>query len=1088
MPVKRCTLLVLVAAAGLHAETGRAAWLRYAAVSDSSARQYRETIPAVVAGLGDAAPIHSARWELLLGIRGMLGRTVRLESRVPNESAIVLGTLGAIRQAFPQFDAAANLEPDGYWLKTLRAGTVRYTIVTAANDRGVLYGAFALLRKIALGDPVGDLDEKQSPFAPVRWINQWDNLDGSIERGYGGQSIFWENGHVREDLTRAGEYARLLASLGINGCSINNVNANPRILASDFIPQVARVAAAFRPWGIQAAISVDFGSPQTVGGLDTFDPLDPRVAAWWKSTVDQLYRAVPDLAGFVLKADSEGRVGPSAYGRTHADAANVVARALQPHGGLLFYRGFVYDHHMDWRNPKNDRARAAYDNFKELDGKFDDNVVIQIKNGPIDFQVREPASPLLGALERTSQAVELQITQEYMGQARHTVFLVPMWKETLDFDMHAGPVGSPAPTPVKALVAGKVFHRPAGGFVGVANVGLDENWAANHLSMANLYGFGRLAWDPDLSARRLAEEWTRLTFGDDPKVVETVVGTQLSSWRTYENYTGPLGLQTLTDITGDHYGVAVEASERNGWGQWHNADEKGAGMDRTVATGTGFIGQYHPAVARVYEAAATCPDDLLLFLHHVPYTYKLHSGKTVIQYIYDSHYEGADAVAGYVDAWKPLQGRVDDQRYGEVLAQLEYQAGQAQVWRDAVAMWFLRASGIPDAQGRVGHYPGRFEAESMALEGYTVGDVVPWEAASGGKAVVCAVAQCAATLRFNGAPGWYTLRIQYFDLPAGVSRFRVLVAKQVVDEWTAADHLPARKIDASASVRRFIPGIALRPGDEIRIEGVPGGGDPAALDYIEILSAPVAAAALDNASGLEPVSRTDQNSLTAHAQLLEKARKGRIDIYFEGDSITRRWGATDYPDLLAHWNRNFFGWNAADFGWGADTIQNILWRLDNGELDGVNPKIIVLLAGTNNVGNTVPLGGDEAKAADIARGIQAILGIMETKAPGATIVLTGIFPRNDNLAVMPTIDKINHNLSKLADGKKIRYLNVNDKLADRDGRLFDGMMNAGDKLHPTVKGYQVWADALKPIFSELLGPPGKQDQAPPPTGDPSARR
>ena len=1080
MPAKLCALLVLVAAAGLHAETGRAAWLRYAAVGDASARQYRETLPAVVVTLGNAAPLESARRELLLGIRGMVGRTLRVESRVPGESAIVLGTLGAIRQAFPQLDAAANLEPDGYWLRTLRAGAARYTVVTAANDRGVLYGTFALLRKIALGEPVGDLDEKQSPYAPIRWINQWDNLDGSIERGYGGRSIFWEDGRAREDLTRAGEYARLLASLGINGCSINNVNANPRILASDFIPQVTRIAAAFRPWGIRVALSVDFGSPQTVGGLDTFDPLDPRVAAWWKSKADELYRAIPDLAGFVLKADSEGRVGPSAYGRTHADAANVVARALKPHGGLLFYRGFVYDHHMDWRNPKNDRARAAYDNFQELDGKFDDNVVIQIKNGPIDFQVREPASPLFGALEKTNQAVELQITQEYMGQARHTVFLVPMWKETLDFDMHAGPIGRPAPTPVKALVAGKVFHRPTGGFVGVANVGLDENWAGNHLSMANLYGFGRLAWDPDLSARRLAEEWTRLTFGDDPKVVETVVGIQLSSWRTYENYTGPLGLQTLTDITGDHYGVAVEASERNGWGQWHNADEKGAGMDRTVATGTGFIGQYHPAVASVYESLATCPDDLLLFLHHVPYTYRLHSGQTVIQYIYDSHYQGADAVAGYVDAWKPLQGRIDDQRYGEVLAQLEYQAGQAQVWCDAVTMWFLRASGIPDARGRVGHYPGRFEVEPMALEGYTVRDVVPWEAASGGKAVACEVAQCAASLHFDGAPGWYTLHVQYFDLPAGIARFRVLVANQVVDEWAGADHLPARKIDGSSSVRRVIPGIALRPGDEIRIEGVPDGGDPAALDYVEILPVSVPAD--------EPASRTDQNSLSAHAQLLEKAKKGRIDIYFEGDSITRRWGAADYPDLLANWNQNFFGWNAADFGWGADTIQNILWRLNHGELDGVNPKIIVLLAGTNNVGNTVPPGGDEAKVADITRGIQAILRIMEAKAPDATIVLTGIFPRNDNLAVMPGINKINDHLSKLADGKKIRYLNVNAKLADPDGRLFDGMMNAGDQLHPTIKGYQVWADALKPIFSELLGPPGKEDHAPPPTGDPSARR
>jgi len=830
MSARLCALWVLVAAIGLSAETGRNAWLRYAALSGSSSQQYPETMPAVVACLGDGAPVASARQELVRGIRGMLGRTPRVDSRVPKENAIVLGTLAEIRKAAPQFPLAANLEADGYWLKTVSVDGKRYTIVTAANARGVLYGAFALLRKIGMGESIAELDEKQAPYALVRWVNQWDNLDGSIERGYGGRSIFWENNHARDDLSRVGDYGRLLASLGINGCSINNVNANPRVLTSEFIPQVARIAAAFRPWGIRTAVSVDFGSPKTLGGLDTFDPLDPRVVAWWAAKADELYRAVPDLGGFVLKADSEGRVGPSAYGRTHADAANVVARALRPHGGLIFYRGFVYDHHMDWRDLKNDRARAAYDNFKDLDGRFDDNVVIQIKNGPIDFQVREPASPLFGALEKTDQAVELQITQEYFGQARHLVFLAPMWKETLDFDMQARGAG----TPVKALVAGRVFQRPAGGLVGVANVGLDENWAGNHLSMANLYGFGRLAWNPGLSAARIVEEWTRLTFGNDPKLVETVAAMQLGSWRTYENYTGPLGLQTLTDIVGNHYGVAVEASERNGWGQWHRADEQGVGMDRTVATGTGFIGQYRPAVARLYESLDTCPDDLLVFLHHVPYTYALHSGKTVIQYIYDSHYEGAEAVAGYARQWKSLKGRMDERRYDEVLAQLEYQAGQAQVWRDAVASWFHRASGIPDAKGRVGRYPGRFEAEAMKLEGYTVREVKPWGAASGGKAVACSAAQCTASLRYDGAPGWYSLHVQYFDQNDGVSRFRVWVGSQLVDEWTAADRLPTQRIDSSSSTRHVIRGVALRPGDEIRVEGVPDGGEPAAIDYIEI--------------------------------------------------------------------------------------------------------------------------------------------------------------------------------------------------------------------------------------------------------------
>jgi alpha-glucuronidase len=830
--IKHCLLGLMLAAAGLKAETGSNAWLRYAPLGADAVLRARAEIPAVVTSLGDSTLVRSARNELVRGVRGMTGRTLRIETGLPAEGAVVLGTLSAIRRSAPALPLAGSLDADGYWLKTAAVGGARCTIVAAENDRGVLYGTFALLRKIALGERIDALDEKESPFAPIRWVNQWDNIDGSIERGYGGRSVFWEDGHARRDLRRAGEYGRLLASLGINGCSINNVNANPRVLSSELLTEAARIADALRPWGVKAALSVDFGSPKTIGGLDTFDPLDPRVVAWWKDKAEDIYRAIPDLGGFVLKADSEGRVGPSAYGRTHADAANVVARALKAHGGLLFYRGFVYDHHMDWRNPKNDRARAAYDNFKPLDGRFDDNVIIQIKNGPIDFQVREPASPLFGALERTNQAIELQVTQEYMGQARHTVFLVPMWKVTLDFDMRV----RDGNTPVKALVSGQVFRRPAGGFVGVANVGLDENWFGNHLSQANLYGFGRLAWNPDLSARRIAEEWTRLTFGDDPEVVRTASGIQLESWRDYENYTGPLGLQTLTDITGNHYGVAVEASERNGWGQWHNADEKGVGMDRTVSTGTGYIGQYPPEVAPSYESAGSCPDDLLLFFHHVPYTAALHSGETVIQHLYDSHYDGAEAAAGYAARWKVLHHRIDDQRYQEVLAQLEYQAGQAQVWRDAVTNWFHRASGIPDAKGRVGIYPGRIEAESMNLDGYKATQVKPWEAASGGKAVECLHAGCTAGLRYEGAPGWYTLRVQYFDTNNGVSHFRLWVGEQLVDEWSAGDHVPTRRIDGSSSARRTVSGLALRPGDLIRIEGTPDGDDPAALDYIELIS------------------------------------------------------------------------------------------------------------------------------------------------------------------------------------------------------------------------------------------------------------
>ena len=820
---------VLLSATSLHAETGRDTWLRYTALDEASARQYRAAIPSSIAVLGGDVVEQTAQQELIRGIHGMLGRTMGAAPTSPGRPllpvpAVVLGTSDEFRRLAPQFTIAAGLTADAYWLKTTRINGTLYLLIAGGDPRGVLYGAFGLLRKIALGDSVTELDDKQTPAVPIRWVNEWNNLNGTIERGYGGPSIFWENGRAREDMSRVSEYGRMLASIGINGCSINNVNADPRLLSSDLIPQIARIADTLRPWGVKVAIAVDFGSPKTLGGLDTFDPLDSRVIGWWKSIVDDIYRAVPDFGGFVLKADSEGRVGPSTYHRTHADAANVVARALKPHGGIIFYRGFVYDHNMDWENPKNDRARAAYDNFHDLDGKFEDNVIIQIKNGPIDFQVREPASPLFGALDKTREAIELQITQEYFGQARHLVFLVPMWKETLDFDMRI----HDRSTPVKKIV---------GAVVGVSNVGMDENWYGNQMSQANLYGFGRLAWNGDLSSTRIVEEWTRLTFGADPVVTKTIVDMQLSSWRTFENYTGPLGLQTLTDIVGNHYGVAVEASERNGWGQWHKADSKGVGFDRTAATGTGFLGQYSPAVMKLYETLENCPDDLVLFMHHVPYTHQLHSGKTVIQYIYDSHYEGAETVARYAKEWKELNGRIDERRYQEVMAQLEYQAGQAIVWRDAVNNWFFKESGIADSTGRVGHHPGRIEAESMRLSGYTPKPVTPWEAASGAAAVECADAKCTAAFNYDGDAGWHDLVVQYFDQSDGVSRFRVWVGSQLVDEWTAADRLPARKVDSSSSSRRTIRGLALRKGDELRIEGIPDGGETAALDYIEIVNA-----------------------------------------------------------------------------------------------------------------------------------------------------------------------------------------------------------------------------------------------------------
>lgn len=822
---------VLALPALVAAEDGHDAWLRYAAV-DAAARQRYDALPANVVALGDSLVIRTAQAELIGGVRGMLGRTLRAESRLPRGSAIILGTFASLRSRIPAADVPSHARADGFVLKFVTLGDFPCLLIASPNDRGVLYGVFALLSKIARHESLIGLNEIQEPSAPIRWVNQWDNLNGTIERGYAGRSIFFEKDGVRADLARAADYARLLASIGINGCTINNVNADPRILESDFLPQLVRVAEAFRPWGVVLSISVDLSSPKVIGGLDTFDPLDARVAAWWKNKVDAIYRQIPDLGGFVVKADSEGRLGPSTYSRTHADAANVIARALAPHGGVVFYRAFVYNHHLDWRDPKNDRAKAAYDNFHPLDGKFDDNAIVQIKNGPIDFQVREPVSPLFADLRRTNEAIELQITQEYTGQQRHLCYLPPMWKDVLDFDLHAGG-GS---TPLKELVSGKTFHRPLGGFVGVANVGMDTNWLAHPLAMANLFGFGRLAWNPNLSARDIAEEWTKLTFGNDPTVVRTITAMLLASWHIYESYTGPLGAGTLTDILGSHYGPGIESSERNGWGQWHRADHDGVGMDRSVATGTGFVAQYPAPVAMLYESAKTTPEELLLFFHHVPYTYRLRSGKTVIQHIYDSHYDGAEQADDLVRQWSSLKGLIDDERYQAVVARLNYQAGHAAVWRDAVCNWFFRTSGIADVQGRVGHYPDRIEAEAMQLKGYVPFDVDPPENASGGKAIVCAerTQSCEATFRFDRPAGRYDLDVQYFDQNNGESKFRVFVGDQQVDEWIADDHLPATKPGGDTSTRHRIAGLALRPGEEIRIEGIPDGAEQAPLDYIEI--------------------------------------------------------------------------------------------------------------------------------------------------------------------------------------------------------------------------------------------------------------
>jgi alpha-glucuronidase len=839
----RAALTIAMALAGgsmqSRAEDGAAGWLRYAPLVGTAAATGCSRFPAEVAvaatGVGprsaDAAIVRNAGQELSRGLTSMCGHAVRINEAVPDGDALVVGTVGGIEETIAGWHPAQTPGRDGYLLSELSSGGHHYVVIAGGDARGTLYGAFALLAQIGQGRAI-TTGIVQTPVNAIRWVNEWNNLDGSIERGYAGRSVFFDGGHVRGDLSRAGEYARLLSSVGINGCTINNVNASPQVLSPAMIAEVARIADAFRPWGVRMSMSIDFSSPQAIGGLATFDPLDPAVAAWWAKTVDSIYAQIPDFAGFVVKADSEGKPGPSQYGRSPAEAANVLARALKPHGGLVLYRGFVYNHHADWTDMKADRAKAGSDNFSKLDGTFDDNVVIQIKNGPIDFQVREPASPLFAALRKTNQAIEFQVTQEYLGQQRHLVYLVPMWKTTLDTDMRA----EGRSTPVKEIVAGKSFHRPLGGFVGVANVGLDADWVKHPLAMANLYGYGRLASNPDLTSEEIADEWTRLTFGNEAAVDQTIDGVLLRSWHLYEDYTGPLGLGTLTDIVGAHYGPGIESAERNGWGQWLRADHDGIGMDRTVATGTGYIGQYPPELAAKYELLASCPDELLLFMHHVPYTYVLHSGKTVVQHVYDSHYEGAAGAAQlYVD-WSALKGHVDDERFAQVQGLLQYQAGHAIVWRDAVTNWFLRMSGVPDGKGRVGDYPDRVEAESMQLRGYTAADVTPWETASGGKAVVCKETECAATTSFAGAAGSYRVAVEYFDFHDGASAYSLEVNGKEVAEWTANDTLPTNIMNGSTSTRYLVAeAVSLKPGDAIEVVARPDGKEPAPLDYISIV-------------------------------------------------------------------------------------------------------------------------------------------------------------------------------------------------------------------------------------------------------------
>ncbi|CUH91818.1 alpha-glucuronidase family glycosyl hydrolase [Herbinix luporum] len=587
----------------------------------------------------------------------------------------------------------STLKEEGFSIKQI--GEAVY--IEAKTDKGLLYGSFDLIRRIAQGQSIRGLNITENPKNNFRMLNHWDNMDGSIERGYSGNSFFFENDEIILD-ERIVDYARLIASVGINATVINNVNvheAATELITDRYLGKLRTMADIFAGYGIKLYLSANFAAPIELGGLPVSDPLDKDVEEWWKNCIKKVYEYIPHFGGFLIKADSEGRPGPFTYGRTHAEGANLLARILKPYGGILIWRCFVYNCQQDWRDYKTDRARAAYDNFIGLDGEFDDNVILQIKNGPMDFQVREPVSPLFGGLKNTNMILEVQAAQEYTGHQKDVCYLIPMWKEVLDFETYAKKDGST----VADIVSGRAYNQVNCGMAAVSNTGNDYNWTGNDLAASNLYGFGRLAWNTELSSEQIAMEWIKQTFPHEDKVINTVHEILMKSWPVYEKYTSPLGIGWMVNPN-NHYGPNVDGYEYDRWGTYHRADRDGMGVDRTVKNGTGYAGQYNEPLASMYENIETCPEELLLFFHYVRYDYKLKTGKTLIQHIYDTHFEGVEEVEKMIEGWKELKGLIPDDVHDRVSARFNMQLENAIEWRDRVNTYFYRKSGVKDEKGR----------------------------------------------------------------------------------------------------------------------------------------------------------------------------------------------------------------------------------------------------------------------------------------------------------------------------------------------------------------------------------------------------
>ena len=544
----------------------------------------------------------------------------------------------------------------------------------AGGQTGLLYAAYRVIMGHLCGEAFSEM-LSSSPRYALRMINCWDNMDGVIERGYSGRSLFFENGRLSYSVGRMRTLGRVLASVGLNVLCINNVNVHDpaQRLLEDFLPDLSALADIFRPFGVRLMVSVDFSQPMR-HGIPTADPLSPDVRNWWKKTAAEVYAAVPDLAGFLVKADSEGRPGPFTYGRNHADGANMLAEALNPFGGYVVWRCFVYNCRQDWRDTKTDRPKAAWEHYAYLDGSFAENVILQVKHGPFDFQVREPLSPLLLGMKKTNLAMELQLAQEYTGHQIDLYTMIPMWKELFD-----------------ELPEDNIMSVAA-----VSNLGNDDNYTGHPLAAVNLFTYGLLSWDPRTDAESAVTRWVRLTYSFSSRQEQTLVSFMLSSRRTYEKYTAPLGIGWMV-TPHDHYGPNPSGYEYDLWGTYHKANRDAVGIDRTHA-GTGYLDQYPETLRKKYEDPGTCPDLYLLFFHRLPYSFRMKDGRTLIQRIYDDHFEGLEETRSLAAGLAALPFPEPDASV--IRARMDLQLRNACEWCDIINTFFFRLSGVPDEHGR----------------------------------------------------------------------------------------------------------------------------------------------------------------------------------------------------------------------------------------------------------------------------------------------------------------------------------------------------------------------------------------------------